>query len=386
MSDLGMNKILGAGLATALGLMALSQLSSVMFGGGGHGGGHHDGEAKSYDEIAAERYAYYISTGAGGHDAVEEAPFDLGLLLAGADISKGERSLNGKCATCHTWNDGGADGTGPNIYAIMGKDIAAVSGFSYSSGLAELPGTWTYEQMNGWLENPGAHVPGTKMAFAGLRKEPERMNAIAYLASVTPNAPAFPDPLPAVIEEASHEGDEALIETALTEETSVEEITEAVIEEVVAEVEAPVIEIPALSFTAGTGEAGLLGFVIAETEPCTDASCWFTCADMTFISGGSTLDAATASGQLASLKQILDTYPSVQLKVGGYTDNTGNTAANVELSQARADAVAAALIGLGVAPERVVAEGYGEEFPVASNDTDEGRAANRRIDVRVRER
>ena len=219
MSDLGLNKILGAGLATALGLMALSQLSGIVYGSGGHGGGH-DEDTRSYDEIAAERYAYYVSTGAGSDGPVVEEVFDLGLLLASADALKGERTMKAKCATCHTWNEGGADGTGPHLYGIMGKDIASIPGFSYSSGLEALEGNWTYEEMDAWLENPGTHVPGTKMAFAGLRKTPERMNMLAFLASVSPDGPAFPDPLPAV-EEAALEDEEAV--DATVEETAAED-------------------------------------------------------------------------------------------------------------------------------------------------------------------
>lgn len=80
---------------------------------------------------------------------------------------------------------------------------------------------------------------------------------------------------------------------------------------------------------------------------------------------------------------ILKAYPNVNLKIGGYTDNTGNPQANLKLSQARADAVMNALINKGIEPERLKAEGYGQQFPVAANDTPEGRERNRRVDVRI---
>ncbi len=63
--------------------------------------------------------------------------------------------------------------------------------------MTEVGGTWTYEDLNHWLENPGSFVRGTSMSFAGLRKDPDRINVIAYLASQSPNAPPFPEPLPA---------------------------------------------------------------------------------------------------------------------------------------------------------------------------------------------
>jgi outer membrane protein OmpA-like peptidoglycan-associated protein len=79
----------------------------------------------------------------------------------------------------------------------------------------------------------------------------------------------------------------------------------------------------------------------------------------------------------------LKAYPNVKIKIGGYTDNTGDSAANLKLSQDRADNVKAELIQLGVAPNRVEAQGYGEEHPVADNSTEEGRQKNRRISMRV---
>jgi outer membrane protein OmpA-like peptidoglycan-associated protein len=76
----------------------------------------------------------------------------------------------------------------------------------------------------------------------------------------------------------------------------------------------------------------------------------------------------------------------VKLKLGGYTDNVGDPAANLKLSQERADSVMGALVKLGVAPDRLAAEGYGEQFPVGDNATPEGRAMNRRISMRVAEK
>jgi outer membrane protein OmpA-like peptidoglycan-associated protein len=133
-------------------------------------------------------------------------------------------------------------------------------------------------------------------------------------------------------------------------------------------------------------EQRLVEFIDSGKEPCTDAPCWFTFDRLTFRTGSAEIDMEKSQAQLDNIKRILDAYPTIQLKLGGYTDNTGSEQANMTLSQARADAVAAALVAMGVAPERVVSEGYGPQFPVASNDTEEGRAQNRRIDVRVRQR
>ena len=133
-------------------------------------------------------------------------------------------------------------------------------------------------------------------------------------------------------------------------------------------------------------ETRLVDFINSGREPCTDPECWFTMDRLTFESGSATIDVARSSEQLDNLLMILEAFPNIQLKFGGYTDNTGTEDANLALSQARAESVIAALVAAGIAPPRLVAEGYGSQFPVASNDTEEGRAANRRIDVRVRER
>jgi len=87
--------------------------------------------------------------------------------------------------------------------------------------------------------------------------------------------------------------------------------------------------------------------------------------------------------QINNIAEIMKGYPKVKIKLGGYTDNTGNEAKNMTLSQNRADAVKAALVDKGIAADRIVTEGYGIQHPVASNDTPEGRAQNRRIALRV---
>ncbi|HEX9958591.1 MAG TPA: OmpA family protein, partial [Fibrella sp.] len=87
--------------------------------------------------------------------------------------------------------------------------------------------------------------------------------------------------------------------------------------------------------------------------------------------------------QLQNIAAILKAYPAVNLKIGGYTDNVGNAAANKKLSQRRAESAMTELVRLGVDQARLEAEGYGQEQPIASNNTEEGRAQNRRTAVRV---
>lgn len=204
MGELGLNKIFGALLATALGVFALQTLSSIVFSHGSDGGHHGEehAEAASMSDKMCEKFAYCVEVAdAGGAGGEEEEMFDLGLLLANADVARGERTFKGKCTTCHTIEQGGSNGTGPNLYNTVGAEKAHHDGFAYSAALSGMEGEWTYEALNEWLYNPAGYARGTTMSFAGLRRDDDRINVIAYLASYTDNAPAFPDPLPAAGEE-----------------------------------------------------------------------------------------------------------------------------------------------------------------------------------------
>ena len=211
MGELGFNKFFGAALATFLLIFGLNEVSARMFGEGGHHGDHHYDSLNDWAEAKFHGYRIHIpETSSGGADAEEEPPLDLGLLLANADVAAGEAILTSECAACHQWHDGGVNGTGPNLYGVIGRDVAAVEGFRYSRALTDIDGNWTYEQMNDWLASPSSFARGTTMSYAGLRsprRDKDRINVIAYLASASPGAPAFPDPLPAaVVEEGDASG------------------------------------------------------------------------------------------------------------------------------------------------------------------------------------
>jgi outer membrane protein OmpA-like peptidoglycan-associated protein len=117
-----------------------------------------------------------------------------------------------------------------------------------------------------------------------------------------------------------------------------------------------------------------------------DKTTWFNFDRLLFDTGKATLQQPTSDAQLDAIAAILKAYPKVHMRIGGYTDNTGNKAANLKLSQDRADTVMNALIAKGVDASRLDAKGFGEEHPVADNSTDEGRQQNRRIAMRVTEK
>src|SRR5215831_14393312 len=131
-------------------------------------------------------------------------------------------------------------------------------------------------------------------------------------------------------------------------------------------------------------EARLVSYLNDSSAAVSDNT-WFDFDRLLFDTGKATLQPASQE-QLTTIADILKAYPQVKIRIGGYTDNTGDPAANVQLSQQRADNVMAELTRLGVDPARMNAKGYGDENPVADNSTEEGRQRNRRISLRVIEK
>lgn len=130
-------------------------------------------------------------------------------------------------------------------------------------------------------------------------------------------------------------------------------------------------------------ESALVAFVTDSAKP-VDKTTWFNLDRVTFQTGKADIDLDASKDQLTNLAKIMKAFPKLKLKIGGYTDNTGPAAANKKISGQRAEAVAKALGGMGVAKDRVESEGYGPEHPECpANDTDECKAKNRRIAIRV---
>jgi cytochrome c len=125
--------------------------------------------------------------------AAEAKLAPIGPMLATADPVAGEATFKKLCTACHTVNEGGKSGVGPNLYGVVGGPHGHVEGFNYTAGLKAKPGPWTYDELAQWLHKPSAFVPGTRMTFAGIANEKTEADVIAYLRTLSKN----PVPLPA---------------------------------------------------------------------------------------------------------------------------------------------------------------------------------------------
>lgn len=129
----------------------------------------------------------------GEAEAAADSGPPLAVLLASADLTKGE-AVFAKCVACHTIDQGGANGIGPNMWAVMGAKHGHTAGFAYSDALLSVPGPWTWEAMDAWLSSPRRYAPGTKMSFAGLSNPVDRANLMAWLNTKGSNIPLPPVP------------------------------------------------------------------------------------------------------------------------------------------------------------------------------------------------
>jgi len=176
MDSFEINKILGALLFTCLCLLSLNIAAEAVF--------HPAKPAKPGFEVAVTEHA-------GPETAAKEPDEPIEKLLASATIDKGANAAK-KCAACHTFAKGEPNRVGPNLFGVVGRARASIAGFNYSAGMKAKGGTWTIEELNTYLTNPRAMVPGTSMSFAGLPRGSERADVIAFLNSKADN----PAPLP----------------------------------------------------------------------------------------------------------------------------------------------------------------------------------------------
>ena len=177
MDSFELNKILGAILGTCLVLLVTNFTASALFA-------PKPPEKPGY-EIAVKEEA------PSGKEAAAAPSEPIEKLLQTASVEKGAAAAK-KCAACHTFAKGEPNRIGPNLYGVVGRPRASAPGFNYSAAMKAKGGEWTIEELNTFIANPKGFVPGTAMGFAGIPKDSERADVIAYLHTISDN----PVPLP----------------------------------------------------------------------------------------------------------------------------------------------------------------------------------------------
>ncbi len=176
--DIETNKIAGAVLSTLLVVMGLSMISGIVFT-------PHKPAVPGFDLPSEEPAA---AAGA----AAPAADEPITMRLAKADPAKGEKAI-GACKACHTFEKGGVNKVGPHLYDVYARPKGSVEGFGYSAAMkGRASEKWEAEQLDGFLKNPKAYMPGTIMAFAGLSKPDTRADVIAYLDTLSDSPKALP--------------------------------------------------------------------------------------------------------------------------------------------------------------------------------------------------
>ena len=181
MDSFEINKIIASILLVALLIIGISKISNIIF---------------KIDKLDSSAYKVELPDN-GAKQISEESTMkaddkvDISALMALGDIAHGEKVFK-KCSACHSIKAGGGNKIGPALYNVVGRKIAAVEDYKYSKALVEYKKNWSFEELNGFLIKPQKWIKGTKMAYAGLRKEKDRASVILYLNKYSDN----PLPLP----------------------------------------------------------------------------------------------------------------------------------------------------------------------------------------------
>ena len=179
MDSFEINKIVAAVLMVALLVIGIGKLSNVIF---------HVEKPKTPGYAVEVEEATTISSST---EAAVEEKIDIAALMAMGDVTAGEKIFK-KCAACHSITKGGKNKIGPALYNVVGRKVGEVTDYKYSKALAAYDKEWNFEELNGFLTKPAKYIKGTKMAYAGLRKETDRASIIKYLNQNSDN----PVPLP----------------------------------------------------------------------------------------------------------------------------------------------------------------------------------------------
>src|SRR6266581_9635206 len=178
MDSFELNKVLGAILGTCLVLLVTNFTASALF-------------APKPLEKPGYEIAVKEEPQGGGKEAAPAPSEPIEKLLQTSSVEKGAAAAK-KCAACHTFEKGGPNRVGPNLFGIVERARATEAGFNYSAAMKGKGGKWTYDDLNKFIANPKGYIPGTAMGFAGVPKDSERADVIAYLRTLADS----PVPLP----------------------------------------------------------------------------------------------------------------------------------------------------------------------------------------------
>ena len=179
MDSFEINKIVAAILMVALLIIGIGKISDIVF---------------HVEKPETPGYKVEIDQAVSSSNLtaeVVEAKVDIAALMSMGDVASGEKIFK-KCAACHSIKKDGKNNIGPALYNVVGRKVGAISDYKYSKAFLNYDKTWTFEELNGYLLKPSKWIKGTKMAFAGLRKEKDRASVIKYLNQSSDN----PKPLP----------------------------------------------------------------------------------------------------------------------------------------------------------------------------------------------
>ena len=181
MDSFEINKIIAAILLTALMVIGIGKFTDMLF--------HVDKPKQSAYKIEGLESVVASTSSSSGMKVVEKV--DIGQLLALGDLTHGEKVFK-KCSACHMIASGGKNMIGPNLWGVIGRTAGSISDYKYSKAMVAYATQWSFEEMNSYLIKPQAYIKGTKMAFAGLRKEKDRASVILYLNSKSDNPKTLP--------------------------------------------------------------------------------------------------------------------------------------------------------------------------------------------------
>ncbi len=179
MDSFEINKIVAAILMVALLVIGIGKLSDLIF--------HVEKPEKPGYLVELDQ----TTTVSISKESSVEEKIDIAALMAMGDVAIGEKIFK-KCAACHSIIKGGKNNIGPALYNVVGRKVGGVENYKYSKALANYDKEWTFEELNGFLIKPAKWIKGTKMAYAGLRKEKDRASVIKYLNQSSDNPKELP--------------------------------------------------------------------------------------------------------------------------------------------------------------------------------------------------